>query len=118
MWYTSMPVWKQCVGCFNEKKNDDAHLAGAYTNHCLWGTSMMTLFREGLNLQEVANITRHSNLESLKCYLERPSKEDKAIMSFIFCYAQAPVEVPKSSNCEVGAAHIKNPRKQVETVLM
>ena len=39
---------------------------------------MTALHREGMTLNEIANITEHHNLESLKSNLERPTTEDEA----------------------------------------
>ena len=88
VWYTAGPIGKNVLAVLMKNIAKDAGAVGVYTNHCIRGTSATALFREGLNLQEVANVTGHTNLESLKCYLERPSKEDKVVASdALFRYA-------------------------------
>ena len=55
----------------------DAHLSKIYTNHCIRKTTVTALKRQGFDLNEIQNVTKHKNLELLKHYLDSPTHEDK-----------------------------------------
>ena len=48
-----------------------------YTNHCVRGTTATTMKKSGRNLPEIAHVTKHKMLESLKYYLEMPTLKVK-----------------------------------------
>ena len=58
-----------------------ASLSCIYTNHCVRGTTASDMKRSGYTLQDMAFVTKHKNLESLKFYLEQPTLEDKENVS-------------------------------------
>ena len=54
-----------------------AKLSKNYTNHTVRKTTATAMKRSGFSLQEIANVTKHKNLESLKHYLAAPTHEEK-----------------------------------------
>ena len=80
LWYDGSAKGKNTLSQMMKKMSapDAANLSRLYTNHCIRGTSATALYREGMTLQEVANVTGHVNLESLRFYLEKPTLMDKA----------------------------------------
>ena len=51
-------------------------LSTKYTNHCLRGTTATAMYKCGYSLHDIAQVTRHKNLESLKYYLAQPTITD------------------------------------------
>ena len=80
LWYDGSAKGKNTLSQMMKEMSapDAADLSRRYTNHCIRGTTATALYREGLTLQEVANVTGHVNLESLRFYLEKPTVMDKA----------------------------------------
>ena len=58
-----------------------ANLSKRYTNHKIKGTTATVMKNAGHSLDEIATVTHHKNLESLKCYLAKPTLEDKVNFS-------------------------------------
>ena len=56
----------------------EAGLSRMYTKHQIRKTTSTGLLKQGHSLQEIAHVTRHKNIESLKHYISQPSYEDKA----------------------------------------
>ena len=54
-----------------------AKLSKNYTNHTVCKTTATAMKRSGFSLQEITNVTKHKNLESLKHYLAAPTHEEK-----------------------------------------
>ena len=111
VWYCSQPIGKNTLATFMKTIGQRADLSRPYTNHCIRGTSATALYKQGLNLQQVADVTGHRNLESLKFYLERPSKEDKAKASDAL-YQYSAGGSKKSSSQTTAKAIVKKARKR------
>ena len=54
-----------------------AKLSKIYTNHQIRKTTATGLHRSGFSLQQIVNITKHKNLDSLKHYMEKPTLTEK-----------------------------------------
>ena len=54
----------------------NAGLTKIYTNHCIRGTTATAMHRSGYSLHDIAQVTHHKNIESLKFYLQQPTIED------------------------------------------
>ena len=52
-----------------------AKLSKKYTNHQVRKTTATAMKRSGYSLQEIANVTKHKNLDCLKHYLAAPTHE-------------------------------------------
>ena len=93
-------------------------LARKYMNNYIHGTSTMALFRESMNLQEVANMMGHSSLESLKCYLERLSHNNHANASdALFHYAQPAAKMKEMESEMTDCEILHTTVKQIQTIL-
>ena len=75
-WYKKSPVGENTIGKFMKEISTNAGLSVKYTNHCIRGTTATAMHRSGYSLHEIAQVTRHKNIESLKSYLEKPTLED------------------------------------------
>ena len=75
-WYKNSPVGENTIGKFMKEISKNAGLSVIYTNHCIRGTTAMAMHRSGYSLHEIAQVTCHKNIESLKYYLEKPTLED------------------------------------------
>ena len=64
-------------GNFMKEISKQAGLSFTYTNHCIRGTTASAMKRFGYALPDIAKVTGHQNLESLKYYLENPTLQDK-----------------------------------------
>ena len=87
--------------------SEDAKLSNIYTNHCIHKTTAMGMKRQGFDLNEIKNVTKHKNLDSLKHYISGPTyKEKKNYNEALLNYAQNNTEdcddpPPKRrSNCK------------------
>ena len=54
-----------------------AKLSKKYMNHQVRKTTAIAMKRSGYSLQEIANVTKHKNLDCLKHYLAVPTHEEK-----------------------------------------
>ena len=75
-WYKKCPVGENMIGQFMKQISKSAGLSVKYTNHCIRGTTATAMHKAGYSLHEIAKVTRHKNIESLKYYLETPTLED------------------------------------------
>ena len=57
--------------------SEKAHLSKIYTNHQIRKTTATGMHQEGFSLQEIAHVTKHKNLDSLKHYVSAPTLHDK-----------------------------------------
>ena len=57
--------------------SEDAKLSRIYTNHCIRKTTATALKRQGFDLTEIQNVTKHKNLDSLKYYISGPTYKEK-----------------------------------------
>ena len=55
----------------------DAKLSKVYTNHCIRKTTTTAMKRQGFDLNEIQNVTKHKNLDSLKHYISGPTYKEK-----------------------------------------
>ena len=70
-----------------------------YTNHCICGTTATAMYKSGYSLHDIAQVTKHKNLESLKFYLEQSTIEDMENYSdSLFKYAGANDENKNNNN--------------------
>ena len=76
-WYKAQPVGEGTRGKFLATILENAGLSYIYTNHCIRGKTVTGMRKNGHSLQEIANVVKHKNLESLKWYLEVPDQKDK-----------------------------------------
>ena len=71
------PIGKNTIGEMMKEISNDAKLSCVYTNHCIRKTTVTGLRRQGFELDEIQNVTKHKNLDSLKHYLSAPTYKDK-----------------------------------------
>ena len=75
--YTAQCVGKNPLGAMMTEISKNAKLSRIYTKHQIRKTTATALHRSGFSLQEIANVTKHKNLDSLKHYVAGPSHSDK-----------------------------------------
>ena len=76
-WYKAPPVGEGTITKFMQTTSQNAGLNYKYTNKCIRGTTTTGMQRQGHALQDIANVTKHKNLQSLKHYLDTPTLKDK-----------------------------------------
>ena len=88
LWYKNSPVGENTIGKFMKEICKKAKLKITYTNHCIRGTMATAMARSGYSLHNIAQVTCHKNIESLKYYLEKPTLDDMEQYSIsLFKYA-------------------------------
>ena len=71
------PIGKNTLATMMKETSEDAKLSHTYTNHCIRKTTATALRRQGFDLDEIKNVTKHKNIESLKHYIDAPMYQDK-----------------------------------------
>ena len=100
-WYKKTAVGENTIGKFMKQISKNAGLSVIYTNHCIRGTTATAMHRSGYSLHEIAQVTRHKNIESLKYYLEQPTLEDMQNYSkSLFDYSCQKEQNPNDSDNE------------------
>ena len=98
-WYKKTPVGENTIAQFMKEISKAAGLSTIYTNHCIRGTTATAMHRAGYSLHEIANVTKHKNIESLKYYLEKPTLEDMHKYSnSLFDYSSKKDNVPTNDS--------------------
>ena len=75
-WYKATAVSENTIGKFLKNICKNSGLTTVYTNHCLRGTTATAMHKNGYSLHDIAQVTCHKNLESLKNYLATPTIDD------------------------------------------
>ena len=98
-WYHATPVGENTIGKFLKHICENAGLNRIYMNHCIRGTTATAMHRSGYSLHDIAQVTRHKNIESLKFYLQQPTIADMENYSeSLFRYAEKTTEKGKKDN--------------------
>ena len=77
IWYKATPCGVNTIGNFMKQISQRSGPLHIYTNHCVRGTTATAIKCAGHDLPEIAKVTHHQNLESLKYCLEKLTLEDK-----------------------------------------
>ena len=75
--YDKKPIWKNSLATMMKEISEDAKLSKIYTNHCIHKTRATAMKRQGFDLNEIQNVTKHKNLDSLKHYIAGPTYKEK-----------------------------------------
>ena len=75
--FTKEPIGKNSLGQLMKEISKDAQLSREYTNHQIRKTTATGMHRSGFTLEEIANVTKHKNLDSLKQYVDTPTLTEK-----------------------------------------
>ena len=75
--YDKKPIGKNTLGSLMKTISEKAKLSKIYTNHCIRKTTATGLHHQGFNLKEIANVTKHKNLQSREHYIGGPTHGDK-----------------------------------------
>ena len=87
-WYFATPVGENTIGQFLKKNSENAGLTTTYTNHCIRGMTATAMYKSGYSLHDIAQVTKHKNIESLKFYLQQPTIDDmESYSNSLFKYA-------------------------------
>ena len=102
LWFKASPVGENTIGKFMKQISKNASLSVIYTNHCIRGTTATAMHRSGYSLHDIAQVTCHKNIESLKYYLEQPTLDDMTNYSdSLFGYASHKIEKKKEKSTEI-----------------
>ena len=97
-WYKSSPVGENTIGKFLKQISENAGLSVIYTNHSIRGTTATAMHKLGYSLHDISQVTKHKNIESLKCYLDKPNLDDfEKYSTSLFKYASKENEIPNSN---------------------
>ena len=75
--FTAKVVGKNPLGNMMTEISKKAKLSRVYTNHAVRKTTATAMKRSGFSLEEIANVTKHKNIECLKHYLAAPTHAEK-----------------------------------------
>ena len=75
--YDNKPIGKNSLGSMMKTISEKAKLSKVYTNHCIHKTTATGMHHQGYSLKEIANVTKHKNLQSLEHYIGGPTHDDK-----------------------------------------
>ena len=70
-------IGKNMLGVFMKEISKKANLNKIYTNHQIRKTTATGMRRSGFTLEQIAHVTKHKNLDSLKHYVDGPTMTDK-----------------------------------------
>ena len=76
-YFTTMVVGKNTLGSMMSDISKKANLSCTYTNHQIRKTTATAVHRSGFDFKQIAHITKHKNLDSLKHYVDGPTHADK-----------------------------------------
>ena len=102
--FTKEPIGKNTLGSLMKEISKAAGLSREYTNHQIRKTTATGLRKSGFTLEQIAHVTKHKNLDSLKHYVDGPTLSDKENYNQgLFSYGQKtpppqrsiPVATPK-----------------------
>ena len=114
-WYKATPVGENSIGKFLKKICKNSGLNTTYTNHYLRGTAATAMHKSWYSLHEIAQVTRHKNLESLKHYLAKPTIDDMENYSnSFFQYTSNDNNKNSDNDFEMAPIPTKNVYKTVE----
>ena len=89
--YTMMCIGKNSLGSMMAEISMKAELSKKYTNHQIRKTTVTAMHHSGYSLQEISNVTKHKNLDSLKHYIDGPThSEREGYNEAMFNYANSP----------------------------
>ena len=75
--YDRKPIGKNTLATMMKEISEDAGLSRIYMNHCKRKTTATGLKRQGFELHEIQNVTKHKNLDSLKHHISGPTYQEK-----------------------------------------
>ena len=75
--FTKVVVGKNTLGNMMKEISKKANLSKIYTNHQIRKTTATGMHKEGFSFEQIANVTKHKNLDSLKHYISGPTLNEK-----------------------------------------
>ena len=114
--FTREPIGKNMLGNFMKEISTAAKLSKQYTNHQIRKTTATGMHRSGFTLEQIANVTKHKNLDSLKHYVSAPTlKEKENYNEGLFSYGardNKEVEKPQQNQSEDKQSDASSPPKK------
>ena len=87
--FTREVVGKNALGYMMKELSEKAKLSKNYTNHQIQKTTATGMKESGFSLQQISNVTKHKNLDSLRHYVSGPTlKEKESYNEGLFNYGQ------------------------------
>ena len=71
------PIGKNSLAGLMSTISKQAKLSKRYTNHCIRKTTATGMKKQGFDLREIANVTKHKNIQSLENYIAGPTHAEK-----------------------------------------
>ena len=116
--YDKRPVGKNILGMLMKTISEKANLSKMYTNHCIRKTTATGLRRQGFDLKDIANVTKHKNLQSLEHYIGGPTHQEKENYSdALFTYShgkRSNENTPKQATKKIKATSTASSSKECE----
>ena len=107
-WYTKEVLGKKTLSGIMKCLSQKAGLSHIYTNHCVRASTVTTLYRAGIDTQQICAITKHRNESTLSHYITSASELQKQQASHILSAAIAgSVESGSDVESEVKATEKK-----------
>ena len=75
--FTKEVIGKNPLGDMMKEISTQAKLSRSYTNHQIRKTTATGIKRSGFTLEQIAHVTKHKNLDSLKHYVDAPTLSEK-----------------------------------------
>ena len=75
--YDKKPIGKNSLATMMKEISEDAELSKIYMNHCIQKTTATAMKRQGFDLNEIQNVTKYKNLDSLNHYIAGPMYKEK-----------------------------------------
>ena len=69
--FDAMVLGKETLGQMMKTISEAAGLSKVYTNHCIRHTTATVMHKSGRTLKEISTVTKHKNLQSLECYINK-----------------------------------------------
>ena len=113
--YESKPIGKNTLGTMMKTISKNAKLSKMYTNHCIRKTTATGMHCQGYSLKEIANVTKHKNLQSLENYISGPNQNDKqGYSSALFDYSKNKENSPQTRHTSIDSNIPKKKQKYTE----
>ena len=101
VWYAAQPLGQNTLATMMKAMSKSANLSLMHTNHCLRATSSTILAEAGVQDRDIAHVTGHKDVKSLKRYIDRAPSSTKRLHSDILYSAVQGKAVVKSVNDDI-----------------
>ena len=75
--YGNRPIGKNTLGKMMKTISENTGLSKIYTSHYIHKTTATGMKRQGFDLEDIADVMKHKNLQSLEFYIGGPTHKEK-----------------------------------------